>query len=163
MKREVNVRWFRVSLLALLLGMLSGLVCGCAADENDRSFQAEQVKTAEESPMFKDEAARREHQVAQRAKEIAGTVDGVTETAAVAIDQELSVAVDVTQMKRFQLKKIRKEIFDRLQEAYPEYQLHVSTDRKILSDLKKLEGRVAQQRTEQEKIELQKINEAMKG
>ncbi|QZT34901.1 YhcN/YlaJ family sporulation lipoprotein [Caldalkalibacillus thermarum TA2.A1] len=104
-----------------------------------------------------------DHDTANRSKLIATSVEGVTDAAAVAIDQELSVAVAVAQMKRFQLKGIRKEIFHRLRKAYPEYQVHVSTDRKILQELKKLEKKTYQQQTEAEKKRLQKINQDMKG
>ncbi|MDQ0337904.1 citrate synthase [Caldalkalibacillus uzonensis] len=104
-----------------------------------------------------------DHDTANRSKLIAKSVDGVTDAAVVAIDQDLSVAVDVAQMKRFQLKAIRKEIFHQLRKAYPDYKVHVSTDRKILQELKKLEEKTYQQQTEAEKKRLQKINEDMKG
>jgi hypothetical protein len=101
-------------------------------------------------------------EVALRAKQIAYTVDGVKDVAAVVMEKELSLAADVVQMKRFQLKGIRKEIFHKLREAYPDYEIHVSTDRKILRELKKLE-KVPSPYSWKERQRLSKINEDMKG
>ncbi|WP_188622605.1 YhcN/YlaJ family sporulation lipoprotein [Caldalkalibacillus thermarum] len=137
---------------------------GCAMYNQEQPFQADyKLQQQMDKKGSKPHKIKVDHDTANRSKLIAKSVEGVTDAAAVAIDQELSVAVDVAQMKRFQLKGIRKEIFHRLRKAYPEYQVHVSTDRKILQELKKLEKKTYQQQTEAEQKRLQKINQDMKG
>jgi hypothetical protein len=101
----------------------------------------------------------------ERAKVTAFQVDGVREAFAIAIDDKVSVAVDVAQLRRFQLHAIRKEIFDRLQKAYPEDTIYVTTDRKIVWEMQKLEEQAFQNNSDTVKMQKtqQKLNDDMKG
>lgn len=104
-------------------------------------------------------------EVLEQARLAARQVDGVREVAAVAIDQDLSVAVNVAQMKRLQLKAIRKEIFHKLKKAHPEMTVHVTTDRKIFWEMEKLEKEAYAQKPKVSDMQkkLHKLNEDMKG
>ena len=85
---------------------------------------------------------------------------------AVWIDDELDVALQVSNFNRLRLKQIRKEVFDRLRNAYPNPHIHVTTDRKLYGELEKL-GRkewVRQKKDAcQAKNRLKQIEELMKG
>lgn len=151
-----------LALFLVLLGMV--LFSACNVDEQDqgKAYEAQEYGNSQgEAGEERGRTAGQEKE-AVRAKEIAFTVDGVTDVAAVCLGKELSLAADVRQMKRFQLKSIRREIFHKLRQEFPDYEIHVTTDRKLLRDLKEME-KAPYPYGEKERKRLAKINEDMKG
>lgn len=98
-----------------------------------------------------------------QAKISAKYTDGVVDVAAIAIDDKLSVALEVTQRRRFHLRSIRKEVFHRLKEEHPDMTVFVSTDRKVFMELKKIEDVMHEEEAQKLKKKQDKINEDMKG
>lgn len=126
---------------------------------------AEEGKPLKKAEKEKPGGPQINKEVLEQARLAARQVDGVREVAAVAIDQDLSVAVNVAQMKRLQLKAIRKEIFHKLKKAHPEMTVHVTTDRKIFWEMEKLEKEAYAQKPKVSDMQkkLHKLNEDMKG
>lgn len=126
---------------------------------------AEEGKPLKKAEKEKPSGPQINKEVLEQARLAARQVDGVREVAAVAIDQDLSVAVNVAQMKRLQLKAIRKEIFHKLKKAHPEMTVHVTTDRKIFWEMEKLEKEAYAQKPKVSDMQkkLHKLNEDMKG
>lgn len=162
--KVIHFSWPKKGLRLLLALVMIGFLSACSANDHNQegSFEVqEQGSNQAERGAEKGRTAGTEEE-ALRAKEIAYSVDGVSDVAAVCIGKELSLAADVRQMKRFQLKAIRKEIFHKLRHEFPEHEIHVTTDRKLLRDLKELE-QVPYPYGKKERDRLSKINEDMKG
>lgn len=160
-KGSLRTKKFRSALL-VLFGMVLLGACTFNDQAQQENFEAKGHGFSQsQGEEGKGRTAGQERE-ALRAKEIAYSVDGVTDVAAVCMGKQLSLAADVRQMKRFQLKSIRKEIFHKLKQEFPDYEIHVTTDRKLLRDLKKME-QVPYPYGEKELKRLYKINEDMKG
>lgn len=71
----------------------------------------------------------------EQAKAIAGSVNGVDEAAAVQIDKDLNLAIKVSNFNRFRLESIEKEVAGKLKEAFPDSNIHVTSDKRLFSDL----------------------------
>ncbi|ALA50994.1 lipoprotein, putative [Shouchella clausii] len=56
--------------------------------------------------------------------------------------EEMVMAMHVKQVDRFQLKDVRKKAFDRIKALYPDYTIHISTDKKIYKELEDAENKV---------------------
>lgn len=160
--------------LALLISACSAIGREPSAQEPDgqqqqmkkQASQRQSSKSMQKEDRHKGNSAKEvKLTIAQEANQIALKTKGVVRVASVAIDKQLSLAVDVEQMQRWNLKKIRKEIFHQLRERFPDLDIHVSSDRKILWELQKLEKEMYVSSPDVDSIEkkLKKINEDMKG
>lgn len=108
----------------------------------------------------------RHYQWEERAREIAAQVKGIDKIVAVQIDKELDVAIQVTNFNRFKLEPIQKEVSKKLKEAFPEANIHVTSDKRLLKDLQILSEE--QWPTDvkaacQKKKSLKQIEKQMKG
>ena len=102
--------------------------------------------------------------LAGQVEETAKTVDSVKDSIAVVIDREISVAVKVTGFDRLRLKSIRQEVSDQIKKVAPDYRIHVTTDKKLFSELRKVEKQIHQgENPDLLKEKFDKINEDMHG
>lgn len=102
----------------------------------------------------------------QQAVHLSRQTNGVRDAVAVQIDDKLNVALDVRNFHRLRLKPIRKETFDRLEQAFPHVELHVTTDRKVFSELKKMHEKPWTNEKKaacEEKRRLDELEQMMKG
>jgi len=103
-------------------------------------------------------------ELAGNVKNEAQKVNAVEDAVAVALGGDISVAVRVTGFDRLRLKTIRKEVHERITQMAPGYQVHVTTDKKLYSELEKLNSQIQQGGDPiRLKAELDKINESMRG
>ncbi|MCG8402983.1 MAG: YhcN/YlaJ family sporulation lipoprotein [Firmicutes bacterium] len=99
-------------------------------------------------------------QVEETAKTVASVKDGI----AVVIDRDIAVAVKVTGFDRLRLKAIRQEVSDKIKKTAPDYRIHVTTDKKLFSELRKVEKQIRQgEDPALIKQKFDKINEDMHG
>jgi hypothetical protein len=101
-----------------------------------------------------------------KAESLARQVNGVDKAVAVKIDDELDVALQVSNFNRLRLKQLRKEVFQKLNEAYPQAKVHVTTDSKLYNELEKMNGQPwSDDKTKacEQKQKLKQIEEKMKG
>ena len=99
-------------------------------------------------------------QVEETAKTVASVKDGI----AVVIDRDIAVAVKVTGFDRLRLKAIRQEVSDKIKKTAPDYHIHVTTDKKLFSELRKVEKQIRQgEDPALIKQKFDKINEDMHG
>lgn len=104
--------------------------------------------------------------LAQKANETARTVEGVEDSTTVVINKEISTAIKVGGFERLRLKPIKEEVYKHLKEANKDYQVHVTSDKKLFTQLQQIEKQISDPRGEpladiQQKVE--KINNNMKG
>jgi hypothetical protein len=109
------------------------LLTGC----NQQSSPQTKAKSAEEDPLCNPTPVRYFH-LEQKAKSIAQQVDGVDQAVAVQIDDELDVAIQVSNFNRLKLESIRKEVSRKLKAAFSKTKVHVSSDQKVIDELQKL-------------------------
>lgn len=143
----------------LILSTVTLLLTGCGAGTNQSTPSPQVQQTAQKSPDYHMDLSRHAKQLALRDKR-------VEEAAAVATDKELSVAVKVSNFNRLKLNDIRKDIHGKLSKTYPKYDIYVTTDSKVFSELQKLESSIKKStppKPEQVKSKLKKLNDDMKG
>lgn len=117
------------------------LFTGCAVERSQQPKQQvhEQAKTqsATQDPLCTPTPTRH-FDYEDRAEMIANQVDGVDKAVVFFIDNELNVALQVTNFNRLKLKAIRKEASHNLKGPFPEANIHVTTDSKLFNEVKKL-------------------------
>lgn len=141
----------RIFLTVCLVVFLSG--CGAQNSSPEQTSSAAFQK-AQVNP-----------QLAQQVKEIAQSVGGVEESTVVVVDKDISTAVKVTGFQRLRLESIKQEVYQKIKENVPEeYQLHVTSDKKLFRNLQAIEKQISQspgQAPEDIQERVKKINEAM--
>ncbi|WP_312117260.1 YhcN/YlaJ family sporulation lipoprotein [Brevibacillus reuszeri] len=108
------------------------LMTGCSSKSDSKA----KTQSKEAEPLCAPAPVRYE-QWEEQAKAIAGQVKGIDQVIAVQIDKDLDVAVKVTNFNRFRLESIQKEVSKRLKEAFPESDVHVTADKRLIRDLQK--------------------------
>lgn len=68
--------------------------------------------------------------------------DRVTHAYAVNSKNKMIVAVEVPHLKRLRLQKIKQQLTDKLKKEFPDLDLSLSTDKKIVIELKKLQNKI---------------------
>lgn len=151
--------------IILLVISLFLVISGCNQQSNQQSTQQTKTKSAAEDPSCKQVPNRQVDQE-QRARAIAQLVNNVDQAVAVKIDDELDVAIEVTNFNRLRLDAIEKEVSQTLKAEFPKAKIHVSSDKKIFMELQKLSGTPAtseQKGACKQKKKLKEIEKQMKG
>lgn len=140
---------------AIAFILLLVLLSGCNETKSQGAKEAKPI----------GDVVRVEQTDAEKAKERILQMEEVKEAKAVTLEKDLYVAVKVKQFDRLRLKKIRQDGFKRLEKAFPEKTIHVSTDKKIFMELEKMETDLQKQSLTKKELEkkLKKLDEDMKG
>jgi cell division protein FtsX len=83
-------------------------------------------------------------EIAERAKQEARAVKGVKEVTAVAINSEISVAIKVSGFERLRLKPIREQVHDKIKGINGDYNVYVTSDKKLFTRLQQIEQQTKQ-------------------
>lgn len=145
----------------LLILSLCLLVTGC----NPKSDQQAKTQSAKEDPMCKPTPIRY-FDSEQQAKAVTEQVNGIDKAVAVRIDDELDVAIQVSNFNRFRLASIEKEVAQKLKSSFPDAKIHVTSDKKLIMELQKLSDTPWTNKQEEackHKKALKKIEDDMKG
>jgi hypothetical protein len=136
------------------------LIAGCSSlKEESKSKPPDMKKTAQKITIHQNTTA-------ETAKKIAQQHPRVDEAAVVAVNDELSVGLKVSNVNRLFLKSIRKDVFSDLRKRFPKHDIHVTTDSKIFKELQQVASSIQKNPTiDKTKVhqKLQKINDDMKG
>ncbi|RKJ29898.1 hypothetical protein D7X33_42120 [Butyricicoccus sp. 1XD8-22] len=102
--------------------------------------------------------------VANRAKEKIIAKEEISDVKAVNTEKELFAAIKVDNFDRFRLKKIEKSIKSDLEKIYPNHEIIVSTDKKMIWELEQLEQKLQKGNTDKKSLkkDLNKIKNLMK-
>lgn len=145
-----------------VLLIVAGLLVFSAGCANSQGAKQEKQKSvhmkAEVPPQFRTVEADKAEQTAKQ-------VRGVDDATAVLMDNELSVAVKVTNFQRLRLKQIRQDVHGRLKKEFSLYKVHVTSDSKLFKELQALKKKIKSGKFEVQKVskKFKKINEDMKG
>jgi hypothetical protein len=154
MKDKITKIKIFLSILAVI-----GFGTGCnnnqnQLDEDNNDFGISQVQTSK--PIGQS--------VANRAKEKIIVKEEISDVKAVNTDKELFVAIKVENFDRFRLKKIENSVKSDLEKMYPNHEIIVSTDKKMLWELEQLEQKLQKGNTDKKSLkkDLNKIKNLMK-
>jgi len=141
-----------------LIVFLLLLMTGCTMQNSPaQKPQAQQEQSSNEAVLVNTELAG---QVEEKAK----TVDAVEDSVALVLDREISVAAKVTGFDRLRLKSIRQELHGAITQLAPNYKVYVTTDKKLFSELLKLNNLIQQgENPAKLKTKFDKINKDMRG
>ena len=145
----------------LLVVSLCLLVAGC----NTQSNQQAKTKSAAEDPLCQPTPIRY-FDSEQKIKAITEKIQGIDNSIAVRIDDEVDVAIEVSNFNRFRLQTIEKEVAEKLKKEFPKAHIHVTSDKKLIMELQKLSATpwtAKQTEACKQKKKLKKIEEDMKG
>jgi hypothetical protein len=147
----------------LLLLSLFLLVSGCTQQSNPQTKT--KTQSAAEDPLCNPTPVRYFH-LEQQAKSIAEQADGIDKAVAVHIDDELDVAIQVSNFNRLRLESLRKEVAQKLKAAFPKANIHVTSDKKLMTELQKLSDTPWSTKREEackQKKKIKQIEKQMKG
>lgn len=141
--------------------LLSALIvfAGCAA-------QGPAAKKPGPQAAKSKEEVRADPGLAEKVRETAKTVKGVEDCTAVVIGGEISAAVKVRGFDRFRLESIREEVHRKIAGANQGFEVHVTSDKKLFSQLQQVERQVKQEKAPpgpEIKKRVEKINRDMQG
>ncbi|MFD2628206.1 hypothetical protein [Oceanobacillus kapialis] len=92
-------------------------------------------------------------QYANRAKESLRKYPEITAVKAANTSKQLIVAIQVEQGKRFNLAGIRKQLKKEMNEKFPKLKVEVTTDKKIVIELEKLEEKLESKEMSKKSVE----------
>ncbi|MEG6523790.1 YhcN/YlaJ family sporulation lipoprotein [Desulfotomaculum sp. 1211_IL3151] len=118
----------------VLLGMMI-LSLGC---------QMQSTKKPEQKSAKKEKSVQIEPELAEKAKKAALTVKGVEASTAVVIDKNISTGIKVSGFDRLRLDSIKKEVHSKMSEINDEYQIHVTSDKKLFKELQEIEKKITE-------------------
>ncbi len=124
---------FKVSVLVMLIFFL---MAGCDAQFSPVKKQSQQQVSQEEIVINRE--------IAETAKQKAGAVKGVKGVTAAAINRDLSVAIKVSGFARLRLKPIREQVHDAVKEIDRDYNVYVTSDKKLFMRLQQIEQQTEQ-------------------
>ncbi len=108
----------------------------------------------------------RNFQAEKHVQALAKQVAGIDRAVAVQIDNELDVGIEMSNLNRFKFKSIHKEVAEKLKAAYPNTKIHVTSDKKLISELEKLNRTPWSTKHDEackQKKQIKKIEKDMKG
>ncbi|WP_031513951.1 YhcN/YlaJ family sporulation lipoprotein [Desulfofalx alkaliphila] len=124
------------------------------------------MQGSQKKPLPEDLEVTFENEVSQGAMQLAMSVAGVKEATSVAINREVGTAVKVTGFDRWRLKSIREETYKKIKDAYPDYEVHVTSDKKLFWQLQQIRNEIDEGKVKspvEVKDRFDKINENMGG
>jgi len=126
----------RVLIQVIILSLLITAVgCGTQNSPLKKPQSDQQINLDEKQIQINPE-------IAEKARETAETVRGVKRSTAVVINRDISVAVKVSGFDRLRLKPIKQEVHNRIKESNKEYNVHVTSDKKLFMQLQQIENEI---------------------
>lgn len=120
---------------AAVLSLLLCTVSGCAMpDSPQRKPQPQQGQVKGQVQINPE--------LTDQVKEEVRTARGVEESLALVMNDQIAVAVKVAGFDRLRLKSIKQELHGKVKSIAPEYDVHVTTDKKIFAELQELIGQI---------------------
>lgn len=156
----MNKELIRVIILCLTISLIPLLgTVGC-------NMQGAPAKKPQQQSNNSQEQVQTDPVLAKQAKEAAKSVQGVDESTAVVMNQELSVAVKVTGFDRLRLKSIRQEVHSNMKKLAPDHKVYVTSDKKLFRDLERVEQQINHPNGKSPtdlQARVKKINKGMQG
>ncbi len=119
----------------VILCLIICVVGGCGADNPPQRKPMPQTGQVEGQAHINTE-------LTEQVEGAARTVQGVEDSIALVMNNQIAVAVKVTGFDRLHLQSIRQELHSKVKDIAPEYDIHVTTDKKLFAQLQKLKGQI---------------------
>lgn len=127
----------RIILKVIVLSLILVVTAGCGTlNSSLRKPQPEQQINQDEKQI------QINPELAEKAKKISETVKGVKGSTAVAVNKDISVAIKVSGFDRLLLKTIKEEVHDKIKELNKDYNVHVTSDKKLFMQLQQIEKQI---------------------
>lgn len=142
-----------LSKLILIMMLVCCTGCGLNTPAQKPQDQSQEKQTKQEIKF--------DPQLAGNIKKEAKAVNGVQDSTVVVMNEEISAAIKVTGFDRLKLKSIKEKVHQKIKEANKGYTVRITSDKKLFSQLQKIEKQVqaSPQKTPSEvQQQLQKIN-----
>lgn len=97
---------------------------------------------------------------ANEAKDYLKNMEDLTAIQAVNTNDQMMITIEIEYLKRFQLEKTRKDIEKQMKDTFPDLEVFVSTDQKIILELEQIEQALQQNNLTEKQLE-KKIKELM--
>ncbi|SFD46589.1 Sporulation lipoprotein YhcN/YlaJ (Spore_YhcN_YlaJ) [Lentibacillus persicus] len=135
---------------------LSMMLVGCGTDNNA-------VDTNEDIDysMISSSSNSLDQSSANQAKEKLKKYEDITKIHAVSHSKKLLVAFEIKHHKRFQLAELNKKVQKKLDKEFPDLKVEVSTDKKLVLELKTLEEKIENQDISAKKLK-KEVNRLIK-
>lgn len=132
--------------ITVLLALLSLLV-GCGADttEDNQQQNTELTKISTTNEISQ--------QPSNQAKEILQQDKDITAVHAVNTSKQILIGIEIKHHKRFRLAQIRKEKTKEMKNEFPDMKVELSTDKKIILELRSLEDSLQEGSVSEKKLE----------
>lgn len=103
-----------------------------------------------------------DQQASNHAKDLLSEHEEITIIHAVNSSKDMIIAIEVHHHDRFKLKKIKKRLQKEIDKEFPNFDIIVSTDKKIILEVRWLEEKINKGSTSKEKIN-KKVKEIIKS
>jgi len=141
----------RILLLFITVCLLTSI--GCTNKNREQVLEPTGNQPIELVKLKSDGVA--DQNASNQAKEIVSRYEEIAGVRAVNYDNQLIVAIDVDHLERFNLKKIEKELREKINESFSDMIVTLSTDRKILIELEKIEKEIQAKSISKEELKKQ--------
>lgn len=121
--------------IIVTFGLILFLIgCTGGTDSSSQGTNDKFTQISNESPI--------DQSVSNQAKQLLSKNDDITTVKAVNTTKTLVIALEVHHNKRFQLAKTRKKLKKKLKKEFPDKKIELSTDRKAILELQRLEKKI---------------------
>ncbi|CDQ40297.1 MULTISPECIES: hypothetical protein [Virgibacillus] len=127
----------------LLISAFLFTLIGCGTDSALDPPSKQRNEDIDLSEISTDQSISQEP--SNRAKDILSHYDQITTIKAVNSDKEILIAIEIKHMERFKLAKIREQLTKEMKEEFDNLKVELSTDKKIVMELDKLEKNLKKQ------------------
>lgn len=145
-RQAITMRYIYGSLMIILL------LIGCAKASEPLNPQMNRTKEQIEFSTVNN-ASGLDQQPSNKAKELLTSFEELTKIYAVNSSNQMILAFDTKQINRLELASIRKNVKKRLEKQFPEVDIQVSSDAKILREIEKLESDIQSKQRSNKSIE----------
>lgn len=91
-------------------------------------------------------------QISNEVKNILSEHDDITEISVINNHQDIIAAINVKSLSRFKLKKIEKKLEKKVAKQFPDKEVTLSTDKKIMIELNRVERSIQKEHLSNEKL-----------
>ncbi|KKK36989.1 sporulation protein [Mesobacillus campisalis] len=136
------MRQFQI-LLALFALLVAGFtITGCNQGKTTRESRVSMIQSVNPEPAAVRRNSGKDHELAEKIKKEVQAVPAIYDVAVIKGKREVLVAYKVKHMQRFHMKRIEKEIKEKLEKKYPKETFIVSSDFKIFIEVLELKKRM---------------------
>ncbi|KAF1084056.1 Sporulation lipoprotein YhcN/YlaJ [Sporotomaculum syntrophicum] len=122
-------------LKVVILCLIVCIMAGCAVVELPQRKPLAQMGQVSGPPYIHAE-------LSEQVEEVAGDIQGVKDSTALVMNDQIAVAVKVTGFDRLHLKAIRQNLYNQVERTAPGYDVHVTTDKKLFAQLQMLKEQI---------------------